>query len=84
MGRVTKKEGRKKGGAEPPRREEFLAQSDRIPGFADHPVKVFTALLFLTQPTFVVPKRYRGHCEAGASVYMLASWRQSLVRTQPQ
>lgn len=58
VGRVTKEEERKEASgatqrAPTPRRAELLAQSDRIPGFADHPVKVFTKLLFLTQPTFM-------------------------------
>lgn len=51
--RGERKEGLSHSGAPPPQRAEPLAQSDQFPGFAGHRVKVFTKLLFLTQPTFM-------------------------------
>lgn len=59
VGRILKEEGRKKGEAEQLRGlhhpgGQSSCSTGRIPGFVDHPVKVFfTKLLFLTLPTFM-------------------------------
>lgn len=90
VGSGTKEEERKKGGAEALRGLHHPGGQGFLPKVTGFQVLRTTqsksSQSFFSSPDqhLWVPKRYKVHCEAGASVYMLASWRQSLVPTQPQ